>query len=165
MSLARMLAPKMGAPIDSASMSALTWVILGRTAWRPLDHWLGIVGRGTAESVLEAGLVVVWDHDHEGRLFRGGPVVTLTTWGAWCVEREVIDGKWKAINQPPRRKLKQDHEPGMRNLEFPERVPDHRAGPAEEAEKLIDEVSGLPVIIWGRSVEIDRRISQPRRAG
>lgn len=149
-------------PIPSEAISSLTWIVLGRAAWTPLDHWVAVVGGEQAEAAWRGELVVVWDHDHEGRAFRE-PMITLTPWGAWCVEREVRDGRWRRTsNESPSTQSPYANVPGVYNMAFPEHLVDPRPGPLEQ---LIDQESGLPVMLWGRSVEIDRRISQPRRVG
>jgi hypothetical protein len=105
------------------------------------------VGAGQAEALWSADLVEVWDRDANGQPFVE-PMVTLTTYSAWHLGVEVIEGHWQSVE---RRAIQQRQKPhrGTVSLKHPELLRDRRMGPAEVVEFLLDLESGKPVTLLG----------------
>jgi hypothetical protein len=154
---------RVGTSISRPEVSALTWLAINDPAWTPVTRWVAIVGAGQAEALWSADLVEAWNCDADGRPFVE-PMVTLTTYSAWHLGVEVIEGHWRPVE---RRAIRQRQKPqrGTVSLKHPELLPDKRMGPAEEVEFLLDLESGKPVtLLGGHPVRIDRRVKGPRKA-
>jgi hypothetical protein len=153
--------------------AALAAIVGGRFAWTPVVEMAG--SADTLATLVTLGLAARWTA-------RGIDAVTLTPWGAWVMNVEIIervrivgdeleeDPVWAdrpAV--PPRLRLpRRAHE-----VRFPwmETFPDPLPGPEEY---LIDEASGKPLELFaklfdgewigGVKVKIDRRIRRAKKA-
>lgn len=149
-------------------------------AWDHAADWHGrrvIIATEDAEARAGPGMIaelVGMDlAEHGGTPER--PIIALTPMGAAALKIElrewihpgenalIEDSRWDHIraekDKPPIKLPRVRHEV---ELCFPELIPDHRPGPAEEVELLLDAETEEPVKLFGMTVPIDRRLSSGR---
>lgn len=151
----------LAAELPEHQVDALAAIVAAPAPWAAL-------GREHARAVgelVEAGVIVEWVADAEGRPLVDGPFYTLAPHGAarlGLALDEPVEGRpeWVRVGQelPP---IRLPREGRVGRMDHPELLVDRAPGP--EMMLLIDEATNEPIRLFGHVIEIDDRIKAPKR--
>ena len=139
---------------------ALDAIVAGPLAWSTAKDLVRLGHTTeTLEALETAGLVARWELPRE-------TAWTLTPFGAWSLGREIVevgsqeDPRWGWPAEMPKfQRVIREH--GHYAMKLPELIADKTPGP----EFLIDPVDEEPLILFGRTVVIDKRLKGPPKGG
>lgn len=151
--------------VGEVERAVLDTIVAAPLAWSPTAD-LEATGHAleTLAGLQFLGLVEPWGSSAD-------LVWTLTPWGATLLEVIIIEHgsdevpRWGRPADVPRFIRSVRESTRHCALKFPEQLADKAPGPAEEF--LLDEASGEPLLLFGRTVVKDKRIkpAQPAKKG